>query len=368
MSDVADNGGLAIDAERLYAHLQSRGLLATAGDAQRVPPMLDDEAEESRPWFISLLVGAGGWFAGLMMLFAVALVFKPTGSIFFYVIAVLLFAAARAMFSDSIKGVFSSQLGLSLSLAGQAAMLVALTESLRNVGGLSSMQLVSFVLMLMQIWLVFLMPNYLHRLMSTLFACIAWAVATHFQGEGLVEAAMGGRTSESLNAGRMIAFGAGAWLLAWMPVLAAAWWAATNESKWVAAGQASLMRPVMLGLLIGGACATCFSSPFAYGFASGGAGVPGPNWIAMWPLLSILAALVMLCTAFRLQSRAGVGFCILAALAHVGHLYYMLNITLLTKSVVMLVIGGVCIAILKLRSHRADGSDGEFAAELGGGS
>jgi hypothetical protein len=368
MSDIADNGRVAIDAASLYAHLQSRRLLATAGDVQRLPPMLDDEAEESRPWFVSLLVGAGGWFAGLMMLFAVALVSGQTGAIFFWVIAILFFAAARAMFSDSIKGVFSSQLGLSLSLAGQAAILVALKLSLPHDGWLSSMQAVSFVLMLMQIGLVFLMPSYLHRLMSTLFACIAWAVVTHFQGEGLVEAVMGGRTSQSSNAGRMIAFGAGAWLLAWVPVLAAAWWVATKESTWVAAGQASLMRPVMLGLLIGGACATYFSSPFAYRFAFGGAGIPGPNWIAMWPLLSILAALVMLCAAFRVQSRAGMGFCILAALAHLGHLYYVLNISLLTKSVVMLLIGGACIAILKLRSHRADDSGVESSGELGGSS
>jgi len=363
VSDIADDCPVAIDAESLYAHLQSRGLLATAGDAQELPPMLDDEVEESRPWFISLLVGAGGWFAGLMMLLAVALVLKPTGAIFFYVIAIMLFAAARAMFSDSVKGVFSSQLGLTLSLAGQAAMLVALSESLR---WLNSIQAVSFVLMLMQIGLVFLMPNYLHRLMSTLFACIAWAVATHFQGEGIVEAAMGGRASQSLNAGRMIAYGAGAWLFAWVPVLAAAWWVATKESKWVAAGRPSLMRPVMLGLLIGGACATYFSSPFAYGFAVGGAGILGPNWIAMWPLLSIVAALVMLCAAFRVQSRAGMGFCILAALANLGHLYYLLNISLLAKSAVMLLIGAVCISVLKLRSHRADDSGVKTAGKLEG--
>ena len=68
--------------------LRARGLVPAEGSA----PVL---RESSRPWFVSLLLGAAGWLAGLVLLIFLGSVFRPEANATFIILGILLIGGAR---------------------------------------------------------------------------------------------------------------------------------------------------------------------------------------------------------------------------------------------------------------------------------
>ena len=301
-------------------------------------------AASGRPLAISLLLGVSGWFAGIFMLIFVALLIRPDSAPAAAVTGIVLLSAAWALFIVAQDGalVFVAQLALALSIAGQCLVIYAANEHAESLGPVAASALA------LQVVLALVMPNRLHRTLSTLFATIAWALTVRFV---LFDAHADWHRDHAPRATSLTA-ALGGWLLTWGPVAAALWWALRNETSWVARGWAGLAQPLATGLVAGLAFATLASQPleelrlFAGGTAAGG--------LALWPLLSALAALGALAASFAQGRRGLMGLCAVAALLHVGCFYYALGTSLLLKSLLMLAMGAACIVAARvLRSKEA---------------
>ena len=190
---------------------------------------------------------------------------------------------------------------------------------------------------LLQAAMVFLLPNALHRAMSTLFACIAWAVFVRYAFWDKPFFASGPKVSPSLATAL---FG---WAMAWIPAGGARQLAVRREPAWMAAGLSGLVRPVTTGLILGLGFATLISHPLESFTFWGQPADVRQGWLALWPLLSALASLGALIAAFALGSRGLLGLCVLAALLHMSHFYYAMGASLLFKSVLMLAMGAACM-------------------------
>ena len=301
-------------------------------------------AASGRPLAISLLLGISGWFAGIFMLFFVALLIHPDSAASAAVTGTVLLAAAWGLFMVAHDGtqVFVAQLALALSIAGQCLVVYAMSNHAGNIGPIAASALV------LQVVLSLVMPNRLHRTLSTLFATIAWALTVRFV---LFDAQADWHDDRAQRATPLPA-ALGGWLLTWGPVAAALWWAIRNEPAWVARGWTALVQPLVTGLLAGLAFATLASQPFEI-MRWFGAGADAGS-LALWPLLSALAALGALAAAFAQGRRALMALCATATLLHVGCFYYALGTSLLVKSLLMLAMGTACIVAARvLRSKEA---------------
>jgi len=309
--------------QALLNELQSRGLVAASVHAAE--PETDNAHD--RPWYIGLLLGVSGWLAGLFLLGFVALLFQPHKAAEAAFAGAVLLAAAWGLFKADRDGAFVTQLALALSIAGQCLMVFAMNEHARSLGPIAASALA------LQIVLALAMPNPLHRTLSTFFATIAWALTVRFALFGEPEFWHGDREVVA-SLGQSL----GGWLLAWLPVGAGLLLLMRNEPGWMARGWQPVARPVLTGLIIGLAFATVASQPFE-SWRWFGAGPAPQNWLALWPMLSALAALGGVAAAFALRNRALMGVCVLAALLHVSHFYYALGTSLLLKSLLMFAMG-----------------------------
>ena len=300
--------------------------LHARGSVPNPAPVFPAQDAQDRPWFVSLLLGAAGWVAGILVLIFVALTFARGSSAGGSVLAVgivllamaygLFWAAGRAGFAA-----FASQAALSVSVAGQFAKLFGVAELIDRNFSIKEVPTLAGIALVMQVVLAALMPNRLHRSMSTLFACIAWAVMLHYS----LPQAMAHMT----------------WIVTWLPLAGALFVIARNEPAWIARGHAAIVRPVAAGLVVALALGTLASEPWAW--VIGPHGTSGS--FAAWPVLSALAALAALAAAFALGSMGLAAVCIAAAIGHIFHLYYSLEATLLVKAATLAVIGTACLAL-----------------------
>lgn len=320
----------------LLSELQLRGFVGA--DA---PLAARDEAPmHDRPWYIGLLLGVSGWLAGLFLLGFVALLFRPDKPPEAALAGAVLSAAAWGLYKADRDGAFVTQLALALSIAGQCLLLFAMNEHANGFGPIAASAL------LLQIVLALVMPNRLHRTLSTFFATVAWALTVRFALFGEPEFWRGGG-QVAASFGQSL----GGWLVAWLPVGAGIALLLRNEPDWMARGWQPVARPVLTGLVVGLAFATVASQPFE-SLRWFGAGPSQQNWLALWPLLSALAALGGIAAAFALRSRVLMGACAVAALLHVSHFYYELGTTLLLKSLLMLTMGGAFLLAARWFSRR----------------
>jgi Domain of unknown function (DUF4401) len=322
----------------LQRALAERGLLPA--EVNDNDPIAREETQD-RPWYISLLLGLSGWIAGLFLLgFVGAVYFSVTQNA--TIAGVILLVSAWALFRVDVEGAFVSQLALALSIAGQFALLFGLSDNLalRRSGDIAAIALV------LQIALVALMPSRMHRSMSALFATIAWVVFIRsLYGNDL----FGGFSTRQPLESPSLTLALSSWALAWAPIGIALYFAVVREPLWMASRWCRVIRPAAIGLAAGLAWATLFSHPFeSLRFAD----ATREGWLAIWPLLSAMAAVAALAAGFALKHRALMGAAMIAALLHVSHFYYAMGTTLLIKSVVMVAIGVLLLVAARALNPR----------------
>ena len=319
---------IVTNATALRRALQARDLLDSA--ATDMPAA---DTAHARPWYIAALLGASGYVAGAFTLAFVALLFRPDSAPAAALAGAILLAAAWGLYRADRDGVFVAQLALALSLAGQCLVLFALNEHARGIAPVAASALP------LQIVLAAAMPNRLHRLLSALFATIAWALTVRFGLFGEPEFWRSGAYTVAPSLARAL----GGWLAAWLPLGALLWLLIRREPAWMARGWQAVLRPVTSGLIAGLAFATLASQPFESLRWFGGNGPQPPDWLALWPLLSALAALGGVAAAFALRSRPLIGACALAVLLHIAHFYYELGTSLLLKSLLLAAMGAALL-------------------------
>jgi hypothetical protein len=328
----------SITAEALAASLAERGAL----DPRAAP--LPQRAGE-RPWFISMLMGMAGWLAGIFVVVLVEVIFEPQRAAGHGIIAVVLLPAAFGLYAADRGGAFFDQLALAFSIAGQIAATVAIADAT------SSAALTAGSVAVMQCLLLAVMPNALARSIAAFFACIAWALAIRFAWWGENEWS-GSRTPAPLGSALI------GWFVIWIPVAAIVFAAIAGETRWMASKARRIVRPALSGMLLALTLGTLASVPFdVLEFLWRSDEAPRTNWLVLWPLLNVAAALVAGFGAFRLRNTALLGVAIAAAMLHVVQFYYLLGTTLVVKSAIMLVIGAALLGAGALLRHRGAGSE-----------
>jgi hypothetical protein len=331
-------------------NMNRRSLLAalelTASELPAENNLPETDAHTERPWYISLLLGASGWFAGLFMLIFIALLFRPTSSAAMLFCGALLIAAAWGLYKVDRNGTFVAQLALAFSLAGQAMVVFGLSQDFKSI------PLSAFVAFVLQTVLVLIMPNALHRTISTLFACAALAVTVTYTLFADTNAYRYGM--ETLNPTPTLSYGLAGWAITWLPIAGLTYWLVRHEARWMARGWQAVARPALTGLIVGLAFATLISHPFEM-FRMSGRQPNDLGWLALWPLLSAIAAAGAIAAGFALKSRALMGISLIGALLHTSHFYYALGTTLLLKSLIMVVMGLALLGVAYLLKRPGEG-------------
>ncbi len=194
--------------QSIWSQLQREGLVPK-GDAM-APDLPADKGPA--PLLPRVLLGFGGWIAGLLILLSLAVPFSAffDSREFPLAVGLLLIGSAAFMHRRAADSEFVAQLAFAISIAGQIAMTVFFAK-------LNALASTALAVALMQCVLVFLIDHPQHRTASALFAFAAFATAG---AEWRVAAAYPAIVAV---------------------VAVVIWWL---EPVWVAAGQDERLRPV----------------------------------------------------------------------------------------------------------------------------
>lgn len=319
------------DLERAMA---DRGLIPADG-----PPLAF--GAEGRPWFVTLLLGAAGWLASLFALVFVFLLFGPDTPVGATVLGVLMLGIGLGLYASDRGDAFFEQLALALTLAGQLALMYAVGDATD-----SGVAVAAFTAGLSTI-LVFGIPNHFARALSAFFACVAWGLFVRLAG-------WGGNPFEPSRAAVALVPALLGWIGVWGPIAVGVHVLIAREARWMATAARQTARPALTGLLVALSFGTWSSEPFAaLPFIAPPGEVP-VNWLALWPLLGVAAALFAAVSAFRLRHRPLVGVAIAGALLHGVHFYYLLGLSLVVKSYLMAAIGVALLLLARTRAARVE--------------
>ncbi len=330
----------AMTADALADALVQRGVIRERGG-----PIPSSTAD--RPWYISAVLGAAGWLAGLFTLGFVAILFgvgfDPAAA--FGIAGAIMLAAAFGLYRVGQDSPFVGQLALALSIAGQLGIAFAVGDATESAAVTSAFMVV------LQLALLFALPNRMARTLAAVFACVAWVLAIRFAlwGDDIFD-----QSPESIAPLPALL----TWLGIWAPLIFLTYALIAFEARWMGTGLRTIARPALTGLLVALSVATWASEPFAslqvwLGEAR------SANWLVLWPLLGAATALYAAVCAFRLRDRALIGVAITGALLHVSQFYYLLGTTLLVKSLLMLGVGVALFAVAWILRQR--GGKGSLA-------
>lgn len=285
---------------------------------------------DDRPWFINMVLGISGWLAGMFALAFVWMLFKPDTPVGTAFSGVILLAAAFGLYAADRNNEFFDQLALALSIAGQLALTWAAVDATDSAAAPAALVAV------LQVSLLFAMPNDLAKVLAAFFGCCAWGLAIRFAwwGEPGFETA-----SQSVALVPAVI----GWVTVWTPVFGLVHALVATEPVWMARSLRRVARPALNGLLMSLCVATLVSEPLASLVVWDRQGPAQTNWLVLWPLLGAGAAMFAAFYAFRLRNRAIIGIAIAAALLHVAQFYYLLGTSLLSKSGIMVSVGAAAL-------------------------
>jgi hypothetical protein len=327
------------DISTLTEALKARGVIA----ADAAPPPMD---EVHRPWFVTSLLGFAGWLAGIFLLVFIGTFLDLNSRTGILIVGLVLLAGAWGLYHADRQAAFLDQLALALSIAGQCAVGWALLDDV------SSAVVIAGTLLLMQLAVLFIMPNKTARTLAALFAAIAWVYTVRF-------ALRPGNEEDlffhaDMNHARFgvapFVFG---WLLTWAPLVALARWLTLHEPRWMAHRLRIYARPVLTGAILGLSLGGIATEPFmtiAIGFDRVGIDM---SWLALFPLLSIALAMFAAWCAFQVRNHGLLGFAALASLLHLSRFYYFYGTSLTWKSLIMLCAGALMLGAGVLLQKRA---------------
>ncbi len=300
------------------------------------------------PWYVRVMMGVAGWIGALFLLAFVGAGFSfvMKSSSASIILGLLCCGAACGIFRAARHNDFATQFGLAISLAGQTLAALGLLQ-LFNFNSAAAY----FLLFLLEAGLAILLPNYIHRVITSWAAMVALSFALERSGLHGFDAALA-------------ATGA---VLIWM-----------NPQRWAVNG--TLWRPIGYGLVLA-LLQLDLTLVLRAGFLYGGQNAP---WISPALLGAIFITLVLrllahqntalssrigmasLCSVFlvaalsfatpglttawlvlllgfAIGNRLLMGLGLLALVAFISHYYYQLHHTLLFKSLVLALTGGTLL-------------------------
>lgn len=291
-------------------------------------------------WYLGLMLGAAAWVSGLLLMLVTVLVWNVSGTGSLLPLALLWGVPGLLLLRVEGLGVFPWQLGLALLVAAECAAVAALGSALDR----AEPTLFASALLFVALTLVASRPA--ARVLNALAACIAWVMALRWSLLGEPWLYWRAEAPPSLATALLV------WLLCWGPMLLAVVWIARSEARWMATPWAETLRAALIGVILALAFATPLSDPFGGLLLRESDG--SRDWLALWPLLSLLAAGAAAAVAFQQRARLLLGACLLGLLVHVAGFYFALGVSLLAKSLLLTMMGAVLLGLAyRLREGRA---------------
>ncbi len=329
--------------ESLFESLHRAGHVASPG----VPSVNLQDAQS--PWYTRALLGGMGWLGGMFVLAFLGAMFSGlfNNAFAMTVLAILAFAASFWIYRIANNNDFGTQFALAASICGQALAAVAFAKVAG--GGVDSSTVAGFIA-LMQVALVLVMPNFLHRLISTIFAVTALFVATQKGGTSIAIDLMLGLGFVALM---------------------------QYESQLIVNRQRARSEPVLNGLaigllvvgvayldLVGGTPWLPFATMSAIAF-----GIVLMVWVAQasrhlptmsrgaalaaalafaavaWRAPGLIATALVLLASFAAGRRTLTALAMVAMLGYLSAYYYQMSLTLLVKAGVLALTGAVLLVL-----------------------
>ena len=349
----------------LWQHLTEAGLVQ--GD---VPA----SGEARSPWYVRAMLGVAAWIGALFLFGFVGVTFRFVieSAIGALTAGAILCGAAWLVFTSMRDNDFTGQLGLAASLAGQVLFLYGLFRLLKTERAEVYLLMFAF-----EAALVAFLPNFLHRVWSTLAAVAALAFA------------LGSLGLPSLGTGVIATCFAVVWLHAcrWAkpasvrePVgtgvaLALAWcdvnllW---REAMWpwVVRGDQVLPRYathlgtlLTAGVFVYTVVRLLHREDVGFGSRVGIAAFTGSVALlaASWSAPGVAAALLIVLVGYANGSRFLLGLGLIALGGYLSYFYYQMHNTLLAKSAVLAGTGAVLLVARAVMLSMFDTATGRAA-------
>lgn len=343
-------------ASALWARLRQASLVAGDAPAEEVTVT---------PWYIRTMLGIAGWIGAMFLLGFVGagFAFVMESALAALILGVLLCAAAMFMFRTWPESDFLEQFALAVSISGQVLLAVGLGRLLP-----AQSALFALVFAVVQAGLFWLVPNFLHRVLTAgvgagalVHALDLWGFAPYTQA--LVFAAFGwawlnefrfpGRDQQMRALGYGLALNV---IFGLVTRSSAELWRAVAMGDGMAFGGA-------FGVWIGNALVGALTlwvvwrlllrQGVAPGSGAGLAALAGALLVALVSLkapgLGVTVTILLLGYANGNRVLAGLG--IASLLAYWSYYYYSLEITLLQKSA-LLVCAGVALLAARMIMNR----------------
>lgn len=310
------------------------------------------------PWPVRVMMGAAGWVGALFLLgfagMAFAVLFRSADAAI--PAGMVCCAAAFGVFVALPRNDFAGQFGLTISLTGQALVMVGLFQLSHDRPHAGTFFAMAFFLAV----LAWALPNYVHRAFTTVAANVCLFVGAGMVGApvlGTAVAAVGAALpwlmEEQMAARRAVlepvAYGCAIALLHMdgSLVLGAELWRMLLEKAERAPEFAVWLGAAVCGVVLVYA---------AWRLGARGALLAGAVAVGVCGLWApgITAALLVMVLGFASGRMALLGLGILAFLGYLGHFYYSLQVTLLAKSAALV---GTGLVLLGMRWMAGEGRD-----------
>lgn len=309
-----------------------------------LPPASSDESSVQQAWYIRVMLGFAGWLGALFLVGFVGagLQFVMKSASAEFVVGIICCGVAYAIFKAAKNNDFVMQFGLAISMAGQGIFVLGLFTAFK--GDSPSLY---FIALVFQLALTALMPNVIHRFLTTAGAAFAGVYWLQIEGasglaHGLIALActciwLSRRLLLNPALWRPVAYGLTIALLfteggrLYDPFYfrshgegVAAWWIGSSlvNLAFVASAIIILQRekismnsPAGIAALV--ACSVLSVATY---FAPG-----------------LSAALLLILIGFASGNRVLTGIGLFALLGFISHYYYQMQSTLLVKATVLAV-------------------------------
>ncbi len=340
--------------------------LKQAGFVDGEAPIASDVAT---PWYVRTMLGIAGWIGALFLFGFVGVEFafvihSVTATL---VVGALLCTAAAAISHLKADNDFASQFAFAMSLAGQGLVLFGLFNGLP-----SQINTIALLMAAVQAWQFLVVQNFLHRVWSAMIGICAFLfvldnIGFHPYIQPLLLAAFSwvwlNEFSYPKQGTHVRALGYG---LALMTVI----YLLTGGGAWI--GIASWLHPHALSA-VGGHLSPWISAVLIGATLIGvalkllareghavntGPGIAALAAAAILALVSVTApgigvTLVILVIGYAHGNHVLAGFGIFSLLGYLSHYYYVLEFTLLQKSVLLTASGvallAACLALKRCR-------------------
>lgn len=323
-------------------------------------------SQDDSPWFMKGLMGIGGWIAAIFLLGSIGLCvstlflgFDDTQfGLFIAIIGSILLGVTTYLKSNSNFGVFRSQLSLSVHVAGHLLLAIgfALTFEVWNTD--TDLVVTLLFIAIVQIIFIKLYKDSIYRFLATLaiISCLS-SIAYIYEASILISLLVGG-----------------------LMILAISLWTDKLPTKWQIQ-HVTLLEPIRYGVIIGAfgilfneitidsygfvppntdkiTTAILFfcliwletqlldeyevrlTSPFALTIF----GISLAIALPIWTTPAILAGIIGILLGFRRRNRILLGISYLYLAGFISYYYYWLDVTLLTKSIILVITGVLFIS------------------------